>query len=72
MLQMMMILQGCKELKYFDVRDCLGFDEGDDEILKLASHIQTFKPERSMLYDYYYDYSPTYRDDGFHDGDFSD
>ncbi|KAF5935704.1 hypothetical protein HYC85_026833 [Camellia sinensis] len=55
---LVMILQGCKELKYFDVRDCIGFDEGDDEILKLASHIQTFKPEGSMLYDYYYDYSP--------------
>ncbi|CAL5416383.1 unnamed protein product [Camellia sinensis] len=36
---LMMILQGCKELEYFDVRHCIGFDEGDDEILKLASHI---------------------------------
>ncbi|THG06350.1 hypothetical protein TEA_019986 [Camellia sinensis var. sinensis] len=65
---LVMILQGCKELKYFDVRDCIGFDEGDDEILKLASHIQTFEHKGSMLYDYYDDYRPSYRDDGFHDG----
>ncbi|XP_028086958.1 F-box/LRR-repeat protein At3g48880-like [Camellia sinensis] len=69
---LVMILQGCKELKYFDVRDCIGFDEGDDEILKLASHIQTFEHKGSMLYDYYDDYRPSYRDDGFHDGGVSD
>ncbi|KAL7176451.1 hypothetical protein ACSBR2_029896 [Camellia fascicularis] len=69
---LVMILQGCKELKYFDVRDYIGFDEGDDEILKLASHIQTFKLEGLMLYDYDDDYHPLYRADGFHDGDFSD
>ncbi|CAL5442115.1 unnamed protein product [Camellia sinensis] len=69
---LVMILQGCKELEYFDVRHCTGFDEGDDEILKLASHIRTFKDEGSMLYDYDDDYCPTYRVDGFHDGDFSD
>ncbi|CAL5357478.1 unnamed protein product [Camellia sinensis] len=69
---LVMILQGCKELEYFDVRHCIGFDEGDDEILKLASRIRTFKDEGSMLYDYDDDYCPTYRVDGFHDGDFSD
>ncbi|CAL5353666.1 unnamed protein product [Camellia sinensis] len=47
---LVMILQGCKELKYFDVRDCISFDEGDNEILKLASHIQTFEHKGSMLY----------------------
>ncbi|KAL7177284.1 hypothetical protein ACSBR2_030603 [Camellia fascicularis] len=69
---LVMILQAWKELKYFDVRDCIGFDEGDDEILKLASHIRTFKHKGSMLYDYYDDYCPSYRADGFHDGDVSD
>ncbi|CAL5413819.1 unnamed protein product [Camellia sinensis] len=67
-----MILQGCKELKYFDVRDCIGFDEGDNEILKLASHIQTFEHKGSMLYGYYDDYCPSYHEDGFHDGNVSD
>ncbi|KAF5935711.1 hypothetical protein HYC85_026840 [Camellia sinensis] len=59
---LVMILQGCKELEYFDVRHCIGFDEGDDEILKLASHIRTFKDEGSMLYDYDDDYCPTYNE----------
>ncbi|CAL5413377.1 unnamed protein product [Camellia sinensis] len=69
---LVMILQGCKELKYFDVRDCIGFDEGDDEILKLASHIRTFKHKGLMLYDYNDDYCPSYRAYGFRDGDVSD
>ncbi|KAF5936619.1 hypothetical protein HYC85_024125 [Camellia sinensis] len=56
---LVMILQGCKELEYFDVRHCIGFDEGDDEIFKLASRIRTFKDEGSMLYDYDDDYFPT-------------
>ncbi|XP_059650686.1 F-box/LRR-repeat protein At3g48880-like [Cornus florida] len=35
------ILKCCRNLVYFDVRDCEGF-EGDEEILKLASHIPNF------------------------------
>ncbi|XP_022764557.1 putative F-box/LRR-repeat protein 23 [Durio zibethinus] len=46
------ILQGCKQLVHLDVRDCIGFDEDDDEILKLASFITKFKCEGSTLYDY--------------------
>ncbi|XP_059630061.1 F-box protein FBW2-like [Cornus florida] len=42
------ILQGCKELLYLDVRYCVGFEEDDDEILKLASHIPTFLCEGSI------------------------
>ncbi|KAL7177285.1 hypothetical protein ACSBR2_030604 [Camellia fascicularis] len=42
---LVMILKGCKELEYVDVSYCEGFDEGDIDILKLASHIHTFKPE---------------------------
>ncbi|KAI8003710.1 F-box/LRR-repeat protein [Camellia lanceoleosa] len=48
---LVMIFKGCKELEYVDVSDCEGFDEGDIDILKLASHIRTFKPEGSMLFD---------------------
>uniref|UniRef100_A0A5B6YY14 F-box/LRR-repeat protein n=1 Tax=Davidia involucrata TaxID=16924 RepID=A0A5B6YY14_DAVIN len=57
------ILQGCKELVYFDVSDCIGFEEGDEEIIKLASHISTFKDEGSS-YDDYDDYMETIN---FHD-----
>ena len=45
------ILQGCEQLELFDARDCIGFDEGDEEILKLASHIRSFKLKGSMLFD---------------------
>ncbi|GMQ04987.1 hypothetical protein CsSME_00050206 [Camellia sinensis var. sinensis] len=50
---LVMILKGCKELEYVDVRYCEGFDEGDIDILKLASHMHTFKPEGSMFYSDY-------------------
>ncbi|GMP77147.1 hypothetical protein CsSME_00033520 [Camellia sinensis var. sinensis] len=40
---LLMILKGYKKLVYFDVRNCKGFNLGDDEILKLASHIKTFE-----------------------------
>ncbi|KAL7177306.1 hypothetical protein ACSBR2_030625 [Camellia fascicularis] len=42
---------GCKELEYLDVSDCLGFNEGDSEILKLASRIRTFKHKDSHVPD---------------------
>lgn len=38
---LMLILEGCKELKVLDVRDCLGLLI-DDEALKKASTIETF------------------------------
>ena len=44
---LMTILQGCKQLERFDARDCKGFIEGDEEILKHASHIQSFQHEGS-------------------------
>ncbi|PSS35684.1 F-box/LRR-repeat protein [Actinidia chinensis var. chinensis] len=44
---LMTILQGCKQLELFDARDCIGFNEGDEEILKHASHIRSFKHEGS-------------------------
>ncbi|KAL6195713.1 hypothetical protein ACLB2K_031331 [Fragaria x ananassa] len=48
------LLKGCKDLVLLDVRDCVGFDEGDAEILKLASHITKFRCEGSKSADKYY------------------
>ncbi|KAL6971021.1 hypothetical protein U1Q18_030702 [Sarracenia purpurea var. burkii] len=39
---LVMVLQGCKELVHFEVMHCTGFYEGDGEILKLTSHMRTF------------------------------
>ncbi|KAL6971023.1 hypothetical protein U1Q18_030704 [Sarracenia purpurea var. burkii] len=66
---LVMILQGCKELVHFDVRDCIGFDEGDDEILKLASHISMFNECGSNGYTDYDSliYSDPYSDPSYDD-----
>ncbi|KAL6199989.1 hypothetical protein ACLB2K_029771 [Fragaria x ananassa] len=48
------LLKGCKDLVLLDVRDCVGFDEGDAEILKLASHITKFSCEGSKSAEKYY------------------
>ncbi|KAK1404196.1 hypothetical protein POM88_003801 [Heracleum sosnowskyi] len=42
-----LILRGCKELELIYVRDCVGFDEDDEEILALASGIKEFQREGS-------------------------
>ncbi|KAK1404197.1 hypothetical protein POM88_003802 [Heracleum sosnowskyi] len=42
-----LILRGCKELELLYVRDCVGFDEDDEEILTLASGIKEFQCEGS-------------------------
>lgn len=49
---LVIILQGCKNLVHLDARDCIGFDSDDEEVLELASNIKTFKCEGSMLDDY--------------------
>jgi len=46
---LVIILQGCKNLVHLDVRDCLGFYSCDERVLELASHIKTFKFEGSIL-----------------------
>ncbi|XP_021823182.1 uncharacterized protein LOC110764503 [Prunus avium] len=43
-----MLLQGCKELVVLNFSDCRGFDGGDDEIYTLASHITNFRCEGSF------------------------
>ena len=42
------LLRECKGLVMLDVRDCSGFDENNDEISKLASHISKFMCERIL------------------------
>ncbi|XP_011008558.1 PREDICTED: putative F-box/LRR-repeat protein 23 isoform X2 [Populus euphratica] len=49
---LVIILQGCKNLVHLDVRDCLGFDSDDEAVLELASNIKTFNCEGSTLHDY--------------------
>ncbi|KAL6971019.1 hypothetical protein U1Q18_030700 [Sarracenia purpurea var. burkii] len=67
-----MILKGCKKLVQFDVRNCIGFVEGDDEILKFTSHIKTFEDEGSMMFDDDDDYFDHYYDDYDDYDDYSD
>ncbi|KAK1404198.1 F-box domain-containing protein [Heracleum sosnowskyi] len=38
-----LILRGCKELELLYARDCVGFDEDDEEILRIASGIKYFQ-----------------------------
>lgn len=44
-----LILLGCKKLELLYVRNCVGFDEDDEEIIKLASRIKDFRCEGSRL-----------------------
>lgn len=46
---LVMILQGCKELASLDVRDCIGFEDDDAERLQLALHIPAFMCEGSGI-----------------------
>ncbi|KAM5556003.1 hypothetical protein ABKV19_023754 [Rosa sericea] len=43
------LLQGCKDLELLDVRECSGFDEGDEEIAELAASIPKFMCEGSRV-----------------------
>ncbi|KAK9920218.1 hypothetical protein M0R45_028776 [Rubus argutus] len=40
---LVMLLRGCKKLCCFHLAYCEGFEEGDEEMLKLASHISDFR-----------------------------
>ncbi|KAL1806052.1 hypothetical protein ACET3Z_029120 [Daucus carota] len=53
---LLLILKGCSELLFLDVRNCDGFGEDDEEILKLASAIKTFRCDGSKTYDLADDY----------------
>ncbi|XP_050374045.1 F-box protein FBW2-like [Argentina anserina] len=44
---LIILLKGCKELVLLEAKDCIGFNEGDDEIKNLASHIPNFHCEGS-------------------------
>ncbi|ONI26248.1 hypothetical protein PRUPE_1G012600 [Prunus persica] len=47
------LLRGCKDLVVLDSRDCIGFDENDDEILKFASHINKFMCRGSIFRNFF-------------------
>lgn len=47
---LVLILLGCKEIVHLDVRNCIGFDKNDVEILELASHIPAFMCEGSISF----------------------
>ncbi|XP_050383539.1 F-box protein SKIP1-like [Argentina anserina] len=40
---LVMLLEGCKKLRCFDVRNCEGFQADGEELQKLGSHIKEFK-----------------------------
>lgn len=42
---LVLILRGCQGLELLSVRNCVGFDEDDEEILKIASRIKDFRCE---------------------------
>ncbi|KAK1369955.1 hypothetical protein POM88_036056 [Heracleum sosnowskyi] len=48
---LLLIMRGCKELECLHVRDCIGFEEDDEEILKLSSSIRNFRCDGSTSYD---------------------
>ncbi|XP_077215588.1 F-box/LRR-repeat protein At3g48880-like [Tasmannia lanceolata] len=63
---LMVILEGCKDLELLYLKNCVGFDV-DEEILNRASHIRDFNCEGAQLeedflfvYDNYDDYSDDY------------
>ncbi|PRQ58789.1 putative F-box domain, leucine-rich repeat domain, L domain-containing protein [Rosa chinensis] len=49
-IELIVLIKGCRELKVLDVRDCLGFTEGDREIAELGSHIGEFMMEGSRQF----------------------
>lgn len=44
---LVVLLHGCKDLDYLDAKDCIGFNEEDEEISQLASNIKMFMCEGS-------------------------
>lgn len=62
---LLLILQGCTEVEFLDVRNCIGFDEDDGEILKHSSFIKSFQCDGSKAQDLADDYD-YYRSDDYH------
>ncbi|KAM5569512.1 hypothetical protein ABKV19_016834 [Rosa sericea] len=47
---LIILLKGCKKLLFLEAKDCIGFNEGDDEIAELAFNISKFRCEGSKLF----------------------
>lgn len=48
--QLLLIMDGCRELERLSVKDCIGF-EADEEVMKKAQGIKIFECEGSKLFD---------------------
>ncbi|KAF6173807.1 hypothetical protein GIB67_003808 [Kingdonia uniflora] len=46
-----LILQRCKKLVVLDATDCLGFNDDDEELTSLGSHIKYFKLQNCVQLD---------------------
>ncbi|CAN6304245.1 unnamed protein product [Urochloa humidicola] len=49
--ELLAILAGCRELRDFSARGCVGFDEGDEEIARRGARIQRFDVAGSSVID---------------------
>ncbi|CAN6282170.1 unnamed protein product [Urochloa humidicola] len=49
--ELLAILAGCRELRDFSARGCVGFDEGDDEIARRGARIESFDVVGSRVID---------------------
>lgn len=50
--ELLVILDGCKEMEKLSVNSCIGF-EADTQVIEMASNIRIFEHERSKLWDCY-------------------
>lgn len=50
-----LIMQSCEELMHLEARNCIGFDEDDEDILKHSSTIKNFRCDGSRSFDDFYD-----------------
>ncbi|KAG0464781.1 hypothetical protein HPP92_018945 [Vanilla planifolia] len=58
--ELLIILNGCRELERLSLKDCIGFDGNEREILAKVSQIKEFKSEGCKLY---YEHSYEFDDD---------
>ena len=49
--QLMVILDGCREIERLSVNECIGFETGNEEVMKKAKGIKMFENRGSKLED---------------------